>query len=59
MALLVALVFIVCSFRPAGFTPDPLDYAFCWHLLGVLGALGTLPPAADNLPEGEGEVVSG
>ena len=45
--------------RPAGFTPDPLDYSFCWHLLSVLGALGTLPPAADNLPEGEPEAEEG
>ncbi|KAL4425557.1 hypothetical protein ABPG75_009573 [Micractinium tetrahymenae] len=36
--------------RPAGFTPDPLDCAFCWHLLSVLSATGALPEAAAELP---------
>lgn len=32
-------------------TPDPLDYAFSWHLLCLLGALGALPPAALDAPQ--------
>ncbi|KAL4426686.1 hypothetical protein ABPG77_004742 [Micractinium sp. CCAP 211/92] len=36
--------------RPAGFTPDPLDCAFCWHLLSLLTAVGALPEAAAELP---------
>ncbi|KAI3438757.1 hypothetical protein D9Q98_001175 [Chlorella vulgaris] len=37
--------------RPSGVTPDPLDYSFCWHMLGVLQALQVLPAAATALPE--------
>ncbi|PRW58789.1 nuclear pore complex NUP98A isoform X1 isoform B [Chlorella sorokiniana] len=37
--------------RPSGLTPDPLDYAFPWHLLSVLGAVGALPPAVVELPQ--------
>lgn len=43
------------SRRPAGFTPDPLDCAFCWHLLSLLTAVGALPEAAAELPQGERE----
>lgn len=42
----------VCPHRPSGLTPDPLDYAFPWHLLSVLGAVGALPPAVVELPQG-------
>lgn len=42
------------SHRPSGLTPDPLDYAFPWHLLSVLGAVGALPPAVVELPQGGG-----
>lgn len=40
------------SGRPSGLTPDPLDYAFPWHLLSALGAVGALPPAVVELPQG-------
>ncbi|PSC76893.1 nuclear pore complex NUP98A isoform B [Micractinium conductrix] len=36
--------------RPAGVTPDPLDSAFCWHLLSVLSAVEALPEDAAALP---------
>jgi nuclear pore complex protein Nup98-Nup96 len=34
--------------RPAGVTPDPLDYSFSWHLLGVLRAVGAAPDDDDD-----------
>ena len=46
----VPLLCLLC--RPSGLTPDPLDYAFCWHLLAVLSAVGALPAATADLPEG-------
>ena len=35
---------LLLSRRPGGHTPDPLDYAFSWHLLSVLQAIGVVPP---------------
>jgi nuclear pore complex protein Nup98-Nup96 len=29
--------------RPAGITPDPLDYSFIWHMLCVLRSIGAVP----------------
>lgn len=47
---------VVRAPRPSGLTPDPLDYAFPWHLLSVLGAVGALPPAVVELPQGGGHM---
>jgi hypothetical protein len=32
--------------RPAGLTPDPLDYSFAWCIMGTLCAIGALPAQA-------------
>ena len=34
--------------RPAGVTPDPLDYSFPWHLLCVLRSINAIPRHEDD-----------